>query len=117
MRWKHNTWKYATLLVVMVVALNPEMIELALFIDAVGLEIFILLLEVQLIVALGLLANSKVVVAVLKLWRSMAKYSPIHAWKGIRGRPECLQLFVPGVVGLMHLLVISAAVVACINAW
>lgn len=52
MNIKHNIWKYATLLCVILLFLLPEFVQLALFIDAAGLEIFVLLLEIQVIAIL-----------------------------------------------------------------
>ncbi|MCK5902721.1 MAG: hypothetical protein KAG28_06180 [Cocleimonas sp.] len=43
------------ILIFLFIIFNPEVTELALFIDAVGLEIFFMLVEVQIIVAFGLL--------------------------------------------------------------
>ncbi|MES9828233.1 MAG: hypothetical protein ABW201_08215 [Candidatus Thiodiazotropha sp.] len=40
-------WKYATALAAALIVLNPEMIELALFVDAIGLELFLMQLEIQ----------------------------------------------------------------------
>jgi len=52
---RKQLWKWATFAAVIVIAANPEMIGMALFIDAVGLELFILLLQVQLIAYLGMI--------------------------------------------------------------
>lgn len=51
--WKHKIWKYVTFAVVILIALNPELLHLGLFIDTLGLEVFLLLVEVQVIVWLG----------------------------------------------------------------
>lgn len=42
-------------LIVVVFALNPETLELALFINAVGFDMYVLLLEIQILAAVGLL--------------------------------------------------------------
>jgi hypothetical protein len=60
MHTKNKLWKYATGVVVVLIILNPEMAELAIFIDAIGLEMFLLLLEVQLIAVLSFLFNSRI---------------------------------------------------------
>jgi len=44
---KNKTWNYLTAIVVLLILLNPEMWTLALFIDAVGLEVFMMLLQIQ----------------------------------------------------------------------
>lgn len=46
---RQNAWKFLTTAVVLVFALNPEMIPFALFVDAVGIEVLLLLLELQLL--------------------------------------------------------------------
>ena len=40
MNIKNKIWKYATAAIVILIMLNPEFAELALFIDAIGLEMF-----------------------------------------------------------------------------
>ena len=52
---RKQLWKWATFAVVIVIAVNPEMIGMALFIDALGLDLFILLLQVQLVAYLGMI--------------------------------------------------------------
>ncbi|MBT3203357.1 MAG: hypothetical protein HOM14_06035 [Gammaproteobacteria bacterium] len=52
-KWKNNYWKLATFVVVISLILNPELVSLGLFIDALGLDIFLLLLEVQAIAIAG----------------------------------------------------------------
>jgi len=44
---KDKAWNYLTAIVVLLILLNPEMWTLALFIDAVGLEVFMMLLQIQ----------------------------------------------------------------------
>jgi len=39
-KWKSKLWKYATAFIVVLIILNPEIIELALFVDAVGRKCF-----------------------------------------------------------------------------
>jgi hypothetical protein len=53
MNWKKKLWKYATGIVVVLLVLNPEMLGLALFIDAFGLEMLVILIEIQATVVLG----------------------------------------------------------------
>lgn len=40
-KWKTQFWRYATTIVIVLIILNPEMLQLGFFIDGVGLEIFI----------------------------------------------------------------------------
>jgi len=45
--FKPKFWRYATFFAVLLLVANPEMIQLGLFVDAVGLDLFILLLGLQ----------------------------------------------------------------------
>ena len=60
MNIKNKIWKYATAAIVILIMLNPEFAELALFIDAIGLEMFFMLIEVQFIAITGALLNTKI---------------------------------------------------------
>lgn len=53
MNIKKWIWKITTLSVTCVLLLNPELLSFALFADAVGLDIFLLLLEVQIVAVSG----------------------------------------------------------------
>lgn len=99
MNWKTKTWKVATSLVVVIILFNPEMAGLGLFVDAVGLEMFLLLLQVQALVILGVLLNTKI--------RPVFHYIKIES--------ERLVLLVPGQATLMHSLVFSAAIGFALN--
>ncbi|MCU7941511.1 MAG: hypothetical protein KZQ87_02430 [Candidatus Thiodiazotropha sp. (ex Cardiolucina cf. quadrata)] len=60
LKMRSKAWKYATTIVVVFIIFNPEMIELALFIDAIGLELFLMLFEMQMLVfstATGVVLN------------------------------------------------------------
>jgi hypothetical protein len=52
MKSKKILWKVTAFLIVCFLLSNPELFSLALFIDAIGIEIFVILLEVQ-IIAIG----------------------------------------------------------------
>ena len=60
MNLKDKIWKYATMVVVLLVMLNPEMIQFALFVDAVGLEMLLMLLEVQVLTVMAMLFNGQI---------------------------------------------------------
>ena len=53
MNLKKSLWKGLTLMVVLFFLLRPEYMVLGLFIDGIGLELFLLLLEVQFIAVSG----------------------------------------------------------------
>ena len=110
MNWKNKLWKYATLCIVVVIILNPEMVGLALFIDAVGLEIFIMLLEVQLLAVLSAILNNRIKPIIEFIKTSYARYFPLLTWQNIRETPQCLVFSTPSPATLMYLLVFSAAV-------
>jgi len=107
MNIKNNIWKYATAGVVVLIALNPELAELALFIDAVGLEIFLLLFEIQLFAIISLVFNSWIKPISKTIKSSGTKYIPLFSCTYVN-KPECLLLIVPGPTLLMHMLVFSA---------
>ncbi len=100
--WKNKAWKYATVFVVVLLILNPEMVYLALFIDAIGLEMFFMLLKAQVIVALGLYY------ARLK---SLYRCSILKVlWQKCREEPQELLLLAPSQATLMSMLVIFVMV-------
>ena len=105
--WKNKAWKYATAIVVAIIILNPEVAELALFIDAVGLEVFFMLIEVQILVALGMFqAKLRLYFAYLK--NSYQYFSSRIMWRNIKEEPESLLLLVPSQATMMSLLVFTA---------
>ncbi|MEW6997384.1 hypothetical protein AADZ86_06750 [Colwelliaceae bacterium BS250] len=72
MNIKKSFWKISTLLVVVFFLLKPEFIMLGLFIDGIGLELFLLLLEVQ-FVAIALQYFKPVLQSI---YRFIAKIDP-----------------------------------------
>ena len=53
MNTKNWIWKTATVLAVGLLLANPELWSLALFIDAVGLDLFVMLIQVQVVAVSG----------------------------------------------------------------
>jgi len=53
MNWKNTICRYVTFMVVVLFLLNPEMASLGLFIDAVGLDLFIMLMQLQVLALLS----------------------------------------------------------------
>lgn len=53
MNFKKSSWKTASFFAVVFLLFKPELMTLALLIDGLGLELFVLLLEVQVIATLG----------------------------------------------------------------
>lgn len=91
------------------------MIGLALFIDAVGLEVFLMLLEIQLVAMLGGLLNSKVKPLFVYLKYLGAQNGLLFSWGMIKKEPEYLKLLVPGQAVLMVMLVLSSAISIAFN--
>lgn len=107
MNQKDRLWRNASVIAIMFVLLNPEMIELALFLDAVGLEIFLMLLGIQISVIFGLLFG-KIEVTMSNLKYFILNLQPRVSWESIKEAPERLLLAVPDQSTLLHILVFSA---------
>jgi hypothetical protein len=107
MGWKDKAWKYATAFVVVLIILNPELAEMALFIDAVGLEMFLFLVEVQVVAILGAFLNTRIRPVYIYIKNMFLGCHAIHLWKIIRSEPASLMLAVPSPAFFMHILVIS----------
>ncbi len=113
---KSKIWKYATVLVVILIIFNPEMSELAIFVDAVGLEVFLMLLEIQLLAILSVFFNSKIVPIYTYLKYLYSRYIISLSWQQIKEEPASLMLVVPCPATLMCMLVLSAAFGIAVNA-
>ena len=110
MNWKEKVWKYATVFVVVFIILNPEMAELAIFIDVVGLEMFILLLEVQAFAIVSTLIFTPIKSFLTYTKHMRVKYFQWFTWKNIKEAPGCLMLATQSQAILMYILVFSAAI-------
>ena len=115
MNQKEKIWKYATAFVVVFILLNPEMAELAIFIDAVGLEMFILFLEVQVLSILGTLLYTPIKSFLMRVKQLRVSYFQWATWKSIKETPECLILATQSQALLMVILVFSAAISIAVN--
>ncbi|MCP4408556.1 MAG: hypothetical protein GY807_12485 [Gammaproteobacteria bacterium] len=116
MNWKSKIWKYVTAFVIVLIILNPEIVELALFVDAVGMDMFLMLLEIQVLAILGTLFNTKIkpVIAYVKYFYT--RHILVFSWKHIKEEPESLMLVVPtSPATLMYMLVCSAAIGIAFN--
>ncbi|MCG7945957.1 MAG: hypothetical protein N0C84_06380 [Candidatus Thiodiazotropha taylori] len=60
MKIKPAIWKFLTLFVFALLILNPETVGLALFVDAVGLDIFVLMVELQIVALFGVFFYNKI---------------------------------------------------------
>lgn len=73
---KKWTWKIATILVMGVLLLNPELMSLALFIDAIGLDLFILLVEVQIVAISGYYFHAWIKPILMPFYKYFLKTDP-----------------------------------------
>lgn len=112
MNWKNKIWKYLTAFVVLFFILNPEFAQLGLFIDAIGLEMFLMLLEVQFLALLGVFFNTKIKPIFSYIKKSYSQHFMIFSLSDIKEKPESLMLAVPSSATLMHVLVLSFALQA-----
>lgn len=117
MSWKRKYWAYITAIIVVFIALNPEMMQLALFVDAVGLDLFLLLLEVQLLAVVGAFFNKHIRPMLKYVINAGWTYCLGVSWTTVKEKPEVLFLVMPGQAALMHLLVFSAAISIAVNTW
>jgi hypothetical protein len=107
---KDKAWKYATAAVVVLIILNPEMIELALFIDAIGLEMFLMLFEVQVLMIMGALLNNNIKPAISSLKHFIKKHLLFDYTRKFKAGTESLIMSTPSEAALMHLLVVSVII-------
>lgn len=117
MRFKNGVWRYATTIVVVLVLLNPEMAELALFVDAVGLDLFLMLLEIQVVVISGLFFKTKIKPACIQVRQMSSRLLASRAWRAAKDRPSHLGLSVSGPAALMNVLVVSFSIGTVFSAW
>jgi hypothetical protein len=110
MNWKNKIWKYVTACVVLLIVLNPEMAQLAFFIDAVGLEVFLMLLEVQFLAFLGLFFGAALKPILSYIISSHSQRFPLFSWEAIRELPRYFIQAVPPPVFLMNMLVVMVSV-------
>ncbi|MEW8030018.1 MAG: hypothetical protein AB2792_15470 [Candidatus Thiodiazotropha sp.] len=112
---KSTAWKYATAFAVVLIVLNPEMIELALFVDAIGLELFLMLLEIQVAAIISALLRTRIKPVFAYIKRICAICLPKISWKNINEEPGLLVYTAQSPAILMHMLVFSAATSVALN--
>ena len=117
MKLKSKIWKYLTAFVVLLIILNPEMVQLALFIDAIGLEMFLMLLEVQILAVVSVFFNNKIKPLLNFIKCFYVNYIPSVTLKNIKETPEGLALASQSPAILMCLLVFSAAIGMALNVY
>jgi len=115
MNWKNKIWKYLTAIVVVLIVLNPETVQLAFFIDAVGLEMFLMLLEVQFLALLGMFFNTKIKPLLSYIINLYSQHFLTFSWQTIKEHPENLMLAVPTPAFVMNMLVFMVAIGIILN--
>ena len=90
MKWLNKPGRILGLIIILFLALNPETLELALFINTVGFDIYLLLLEIQLL-ALGGLFIQYSLRPLIKFFLGFSMHSFIMpSWDDIRDNPKSL---------------------------
>jgi len=115
MNMKNKFWKYLTVFFVVLVMLNPEMIQLAFFIDAIGLEMFLMLIEVQLLSVLTMLFNTKIKPVYTYFMKLYALYFMENSEKSLKEIPTSLIISISAPAVLMQMLVFITAFDIVIN--
>lgn len=115
MSFKDKAWKYATVIVVLFIILNPEMAELALFIDAIGLEMFLMLVEVQIVAIFGVFFRTKIKPVYIYIKGLCFRIIPINYLRNIKENPDAFMLAVPSPAMLMNTLVVSTLICGLCN--
>ncbi|MGB0938584.1 MAG: hypothetical protein ACPGTQ_14080 [Colwellia sp.] len=76
MNLKKSSWKIASFLLVLFLISKPELMALSLLIDGIGLELFILLLEVQAIAVFGHYFQNVFKPVVKPIYKNIQKLDP-----------------------------------------
>ena len=76
MNFKKSLWKIASFLVVSFLIFKPELMTFALLIDGLGLELFVLLLEVQVIATFGYCFQSWFKPIAKPIYKFIQKFDP-----------------------------------------
>lgn len=109
MKLTDKVWKYSTVVIVLLVALNPEMANLALFIDVIGLETLLMLYKIQVITIIGALINKHIKPALIFFKYFTEHYLLGIPWRIIKEDPMCLFFALPSQATIMHGLVFFVA--------
>lgn len=108
---KIKTWvfKLVTILTISLLLLSPELAPLTLFIDTIGLDLFFLLIEVQIVAVIGNLLNIWFKPILMPIYKYLLKFDPyffIPTKDSVYKYPMILCHAVP----FMMLLIIGATV-------
>lgn len=112
--WKEKFWKYSTIIAVILISLNPEMLSFALMIDAVGLELILRLLEVQVVLIIAAYYGKTIKPILLRLIQDSLYYLSLFS-KKTTSKPNILLLAAPGPAALMNTVVIGVLLGTVVN--
>jgi len=112
MNWCNKTLKYLTVLIVVMLVLSPETAQLGLFIDAAGLDLLIILFEIQLL-AIATTVYQRLIQSIGVFLKRSSPHSPGRLRNRLAGLPLSLALTFPAEATFMHLLV--GGVVICMT--
>ena len=94
MHWKNKVLKTITISIVLFLFLNPELIELAIFIDMVGIEMYLFLLEAQVLAIYAVFLNKLLPLKLVS-----------YSWNRLKFDSSKLLFIVPSQATLMHSIV------------
>lgn len=103
MNFKKSFWKISTFLVVVFFLTKPEFIALGIFIDGIGLELLLLLLEVQVIAVSGYYFKAWIKPVLTPVYRFITKVDPyffIPSKSVLVKFPVIIYHAVPGFMGV-----------------
>ncbi len=101
MNFKKSSWKISSFLLVMFLLLEPEFIAFAIVLDGIGLEFFVLLLEVQAIAVFGYYFQTWFKPIVKPIYKSIQKIDPyffIPTKSAVAQYPIMLVHAIPGFI-------------------
>ncbi|WP_223294738.1 hypothetical protein [Shewanella loihica] len=98
-------WKLFTLVFIGFLLVNSELVGLAMFIDAIGLDLFLMLLEVQLIAVFGFYFNSWFKPILLPIYKKTQKLDPYFFIPKLQHVKQVPALFCHAIPGFMLLIV------------
>jgi len=99
--FKKSSWKISSVLLVIFLLLEPEFIAFAILLDGIGLELFVLLLEVQAIAVFGYYFQTWFKPIAKPVYKSIQKFDPyffIPTKSAVARYPVMLVHAIPGFI-------------------
>lgn len=101
MNFKFPFWKLATALVVLILICNPALIELALLVDLVGLDVFLIAIELQFVAFIGYHFNMWIKPTLKVVYSTIQKFDPyffVPTKLIVKQYPQILCHAIPGLM-------------------